>query len=173
MAELKSKIAEHVTAIAAVGDDVVKTVTHETITQEDGTDFPEQIGCYTGRLEQFEDNGVVLEEACNEEQNYYVIPGKVCAMYRTKGWAANQKTNSMKEWEELAEKEAMGRLVDVVVMANSSDTNEEIDKFLTILNNQTWGHPAKVHLMVFDMCNDVVPSNYIKLLSKFKEKKVL
>jgi hypothetical protein len=139
-----------------------------TVTQENGADFPEQIGCLAGRLEQYEDNGVVLEEAYNEEQNYYVIPGRKCSMDRTIGWAANQKITSIPEWIGLAEEEIMGRMVDVIVLANRWHTKDEVDRFLTLLDNQSWGHPAKVHLVVAD--ENCVPSDYIKLLSKYNFK---
>lgn len=138
----------------------------ETVNQEDGTDFPEQTGCLVGRLEQYEDNGVVLEEACNEEQNYYVIPNRKCSMDRTVGWAAKHNTCSIKELTELAEKEIMGRMVDVIVLA---DTDDEVDTILTALDNQVWGHPATVHLIVDDL-GGCVPSNYIKTLSKYNFK---
>lgn len=142
----------------------------DMVTQEDGTDFPEQLGCLAGRLEQYEDNGAEIEEAYNEEQNYYVIKNKLCSMYRTKEWAAKQKTISITEWEKLAEKEIVGRMVDVIVLANRWHTKGEIDRFLMSLSDhngwgQIWGHPAKVHLVVAD--EDCVPSDYIKLLSKY------
>lgn len=141
----------------------------ETVTQEDGTDFPEQIGCLAGRLEKYEDNGAEIEEAYNEEQNYYVIKNKLCSMYRTKDWAANQKTISIAKWEELAEEEIMGRLVDVVVVPGVGHTEDNIDEFLAILDGQTAGLPAKVHLMVRHY-DGIVPSKYIKMLSKWSFK---
>lgn len=136
---------------------------------ENGVERPEQIGCFAGRLEQFEDNGAEIEEAYNEEENYYVIKNKLCSMYRTPAWEASKNTASITELARLAEEEIMGRLVDVIVPINSGDTNEEINKTLTTLDNQVWGHPAKVHLMLFDM-GDCVPSNYIRLLSKYNFK---
>lgn len=141
----------------------------EMVTQEDGTDFAEQVGCLTGRLEQYKDNGAEIEEACNEEQNYYVINNKVCSMYRTKDWAAKQKTVSVTEWEKLAEEEIVRRLVDVVVLADRWHDHDMLDNFLTTLDNQVWGHPAKVHLVLFD-AGGCVPSDYIKLLSKYSFK---
>lgn len=142
----------------------------ETVTQDDGTDFPEQIGCLAGRLEQYESNGVELEEAYNEEQNYYVIPNRKCSMDRTVGWAAKQKTISIPEWIRLAEEEIVGRMVDVVVLVHLWNSKEEIEGFLHILDNQSWGHVANVHLMLVDTMDSysvkLVPSEYIKMLSK-------
>lgn len=141
----------------------------ETVTQEDGTDFPEQTGCCVGRLEQYRANGVEIEEAYNEEQNYYVIPGKKCSMYRTKNWAIKTGKNYIADWEKLAEEEIMGRLVDVIVPITTGTDMEDIKALLSQLEKQKGGHPALVHLMLFapDKC---VPSEYIKLLSKYKFK---
>lgn len=142
----------------------------EDVVGEDGSERPEQIGCFAGRLEQFEDNGVEIEEAYNEEENYYVIKNKVCSMYRTKGWTAKQKTISIPEWIRLAEEEIVGRMVDVVVLVHSYNSKEEIEGFLHILDNQSWGHVANVHLMLTDTMDSysvkLVPSEYIKMLSK-------
>lgn len=133
---------------------------------ENDIERPEQVGCWVGRLEQYEDNGAEIEEAYNEEENYYVIKNKLCSMYRTKDWAIKQENVDILEIAKLAEEEIVGRLVDVVVIPGPGETDDSIDQFLAILDHQIKGKPAKVHLMVRHY-DGIVPSNYIKLLSKW------
>lgn len=136
----------------------------ETVTQDDGTDFPEQYGCSANRLEQYKKNGVELIEACNEVQNYYAIPGKFCSMYRNKNWAANNSSLNISEMVELAEEEIAGRLVDVIVFVGKDDSDEDVDKILSELVRQTI-KPSKVHLLV--QREDFAPGYYLKMLNYY------
>jgi hypothetical protein len=136
----------------------------ETIVESDGAEVPEQIGCKVGRLEQYEDNGVTLIEACNEEENYYIIPDKICSMYRPQEWVAKHSTASTKELEKLAEEEVVGRMVDIIVLVNEYEQTNEVVGFLNEIEAQTM-KPAKVHLMV--RANGRPPSFYITMLSKY------
>ncbi len=54
-----------------------------------------QVDCKLGRLDKFRENGMVVEEACDDELEYYVVKGVYCNTYRKAEWAERFKDKKL------------------------------------------------------------------------------
>lgn len=123
----------------------------------------DKYGCSMGVLSQLKTQGAEFQDCVDREDNeFYVIRGRVCPFHRTPNWKGwGQAEQDVEKARAIARKEVTIR-PDVVIYFDASMCEEDISTTIDALNDGDI-KPQRVYLI---NNGDLLPSQVMKIMSK-------